>query len=210
MIHKGIPAKQGRALATDLLGKVGVPSPEMRSGSYPHQLSGGMRQRAAIAAALSSEPRLLIADEPTTALDVTVQAQILDLLDDKVRTHHLAVLLITHDLGVAARLCDSLTILYRGRVLESGPAEAVFGNPQSPYTRMLLSAVPTLDDTASGSETSGDRGLSRVPQVGPTGCRFSARCEFWRDACSADEPTLTIRASGQLARCFATDQEGWV
>jgi peptide/nickel transport system ATP-binding protein len=176
-IHNDVSKAAARTHAIDMLGRVGIPEPQRRVDAYPHQFSGGMRQRAMIAMALSCDPALLIADEPTTALDVTVQAQILDLIRDLQREFHSAVMIITHDLGVVAELADEILVMYAGRAAEYGTAEQVFDDPEHPYTWGLLGSMPRFDRARSarlipipGSPPS----LINVPQ----GCAFNPRCAF--------------------------------
>ncbi|MFV0280240.1 MAG: ABC transporter ATP-binding protein [Rhodoblastus sp.] len=176
-------------MARDLLGKVRMSDPAARVGAYPHQFSGGMRQRAMIAMALACEPQLIIADEPTTALDVTVQAQILDLLKDLATTSRCALIVITHDLGVVARYADRVIVMYAGRIVESAPSRELYSNPRHPYTRGLMASVPHLD---------GDTAKRLVPIEGqppnlaqlPVGCAFAPRCREAREACLQERPGL--------------------
>ncbi len=175
--HRSVRASQARRRATDLLGRVGIPQPATRADQYPHEFSGGMRQRAMIAMALANDPDLLIADEPTTALDVTVQAQILDLLTDLQQEFHSAIVLITHDLGVVSRVADEVLVMYAGRAVERGSVEQVLRRPQHPYTWGLLASVPSLHATA---------GVALLPIAGnppslidlPSGCAFHPRCRY--------------------------------
>ena len=186
--HKGSTKAQARDRAIDLLGKVGIASPADRLGQYPHQLSGGLRQRVMIAMALMCEPDLLIADEPTTALDVTIQAQILRLLADIQQEMGVALLLITHDLGVVARIAHRVNVMYAGSIVESGRADELFANPRHPYTRGLLACLPTPGVTKPGSR------LGTIPGVVPSlvggieGCAFRARCSEATSACADTIP----------------------
>ena len=200
--HRTVARAAAAARAAELLREVGVPDPERRLREYPHQLSGGMRQRAMIAIALANEPRLLIADEPTTAVDVTVQARILALLDRLRRERGMAVVLITHDLGVVAEVADEVAVMYAGRIVERGPVERIFADPQHPYTWSLLASVPRIDRPPA----------RRLAQVGgrppsliapPAGCHFRPRCPHEFDRCSA-VPGLEPRAGdpGHLDRCW--------
>ena len=175
MRHKGLARKASRDRALEMLDRVGIPSPRERYDSYPHQLSGGMRQRAMIAMALSCDPEFLIADEPTTALDVTIQAQILDLLNDLRRETGTSVIIITHDLGVVAETADKVAVMYLGHIVEFGPAECIYGPPYHPYTEALLSAVPIPDPTAVQKHI---RLSGTVPSAlhPPSGCVFHTRC----------------------------------
>jgi peptide/nickel transport system ATP-binding protein len=186
--HKGSTKAEARARAVDLLGKVGIASPADRLGQYPHQLSGGLRQRVMIAMALMCEPDLLIADEPTTALDVTIQAQILRLLADIQKDMGVALLLITHDLGVVARIAHRVNVMYAGSIVESGRADELFASPRHPYTRGLLACLPTPGVTRPGSR------LGTIPGVVPSlvggidGCAFRARCTEAASACASAIP----------------------
>jgi oligopeptide transport system ATP-binding protein len=187
--HRRTPWAAALVQARDLLGRVRMPDPALRVGAYPHQFSGGMRQRAMIAMALACEPELIIADEPTTALDVTVQAQILDLLKDLAQSAQSALILITHDLGVVARYADRVVVMYAGRVAESAPARELYAHPRHPYTRGLLASVPRLD---------GDTEKRLVPILGQPpnlanlaqGCAFAPRCKQAVEACMRERPAL--------------------
>lgn len=188
-LHRRTPWAAAIERARELLGRVRMSDTASRVGAYPHQFSGGMRQRAMIAMALACEPRLIIADEPTTALDVTVQAQILDLLKELAVKSGCALILITHDLGVVARYADRVVVMYAGRVVESAPAASLYARPRHPYTRGLMASVPRLD---------GDTGRRLVPIEGqppdlsrlPAGCAFAPRCRHAVDACHGDRPDL--------------------
>jgi peptide/nickel transport system ATP-binding protein/oligopeptide transport system ATP-binding protein len=192
--------------AVDLLRLVGVPSPETRARDFPHQLSGGMLQRAMIAMALSCEPRLLIADEPTTALDVTIQAQILELLRDLQASLGMAILLITHDFGVVAQMADDVAVMYAGQVVERGPAADLLRSPQHPYTEALLRSVPMLG-------MSKDEPLAVIPGgvpsplAWPPGCRFEARCPYAFARCREASPPLVQLAADREAACWLRDRE---
>ncbi len=200
LLHRTRDRAEALRLAVAMLAKVGIPSPEIRVGEYPHQLSGGMRQRVVIAMALACDPALLIADEPTTALDVTIQAQILDLLRDLRRDLGMSVLLITHDLGVVAEMCDEVVVMYAGRIAERGPAEKLFSNPAHPYTRGLLASMPRLDAPRK-SRLATIPGL--VPSLAdmPAGCRFANRCPHASPACDT-QPPLTSRGAEHFAACW--------
>jgi peptide/nickel transport system ATP-binding protein len=197
--HRGMPRRQARAEATELLDKVGIPDPSRRLSEYPHQLSGGMRQRALIAIALACRPRLLIADEPTTALDVTIQAQILALLSELVRETGTALIMITHDLGVVAGLCDEVNVLYGGRIVERAQRHALFARPRHPYTHGLLASIPRLD-AGRGEKLVPIRGsvADNIPWEG--GCAFAPRCPNALPACREETPEL-LPDSGGLLRC---------
>ena len=193
----------------ELLSKVGIPRPRDRLNDYPFQFSGGMRQRAMIAIALSCDPKLLLADEPTTALDVTIQAQILELisrLSDEFKT---AVLMITHDLGIAAGMCDRINVMYAGRIVETGSTDQMFDKPRMPYTWGLLDSLPRLDDLRGGKLRTIE-GLPPLLIRLPDACRFNPRCAYARDICREKEPDLTVREEGHLARCHATEPGGWI
>lgn len=172
----------------NLLRQVGIPSPEQRARAFPHELSGGMQQRVAIALALAAHPKLLVADEPTTALDVTIQAQILDLLGAIRRETRMAILLITHNLGLVSTFADRVLVMYAGQIVEAGPAEEVLRNPRHPYTRALIRSVPQLNATAERLPSI----PGSVPQLGawPEGCRFQPRCSQAREACATAQPGL--------------------
>jgi oligopeptide/dipeptide ABC transporter ATP-binding protein len=205
-LHENLAPSAVRDKAVEMLKLVGIPSPEKRVEDYPHQLSGGMRQRVMIAMALSCNPSLLIADEPTTALDVTIQAQILDLLRDLQQKTGLAILLITHDLGVVAETADEVLVMYAGKVAESGKVKEIFKTPRHPYTRGLLNSIPTLSQDPTGKIKK--KRLETIPGIVPNllhlpqGCRFQERCTFVEPRCKGEEPVL--RAPGNpehLVRC---------
>jgi len=197
-IHRGLDRKAALERARALFEEVKIPSAAQRLSEYPHQFSGGMRQRVMIAIALACEPAVLLADEPTTALDVTIQAQVLGLLADLRAKHGMAVLFITHNLGVVAQIADRVAVMYAGEIVEQGPVEAIFANPQHPYTRALFSAIPRLD--AAGQSLSAIPG--RVPPLDamPAGCRFAPRCPLRRAGCE-QEQVLAEVSSGHAARC---------
>ncbi len=184
-----------------MLERVGIPAPERRLKEYPHQLSGGMRQRVMIAIALLCNPEILIADEPTTALDVTIQAQILQLLKDLQQETGMAIIFITHDLGVIAELCDRVLVMYGGRIIEQADINTLFDKPGHPYTRGLLKAIPRLDQPPK-EELSTIRGM--VPSLFdfPPGCRFQNRCDFVQERCRQETPELETYNDGQQVRCF--------
>src|SRR5690242_18248653 len=187
--HLDLDALAARKRTVDLLAAVGIPAPEQRLMQYPHQLSGGMRQRVAIAIALSCEPKLLIADEPTTALDVTIQAQILDLLAREQRRRHMAMILITHDLGVVAGRTDEVAVMYAGRVVERAPTQALFKKMHMPYTQALLSAIPKLD-AAPHTPLLAISGRPPDPTRPLNGCSFSPRCRYAVARCQSEKPEL--------------------
>ena len=215
VLHRGLSRRDARARAEGLLRQVGIADPERRVRAYPHELSGGMRQRVMIAMAIACGPRLLIADEPTTALDVTIQAQILALLGELRRATGSALLLISHDLGVIAETCDDVVVMYAGQVVESAPATALFAAPRHPYTAGLLRSIPPFDPTMADAPAAR---LVEIPGVVPqlhalpAGCRFAARCDRVQDRCRAEPPPLVpvarllpdaAPAAGEhLVRCF--------
>jgi oligopeptide/dipeptide ABC transporter ATP-binding protein len=203
VIHEHVSHAVARRRAIELLGEVGIPNPETRVDAYPHQLSGGMRQRAMIAMALSCNPSILIADEPTTALDVTIQAQILDLIGRLQESFGSAVVLITHDLGVVADIADHVTVMYAGRVVESATTAEIFNDPQHPYTWGLLASIPRIDRPKT-KRLQPIKGLPPSLSDLPAGCTFAPRCPHVFDACSV-EPELVARgAPGHLDRCWLT------
>ncbi|MFC7400845.1 ABC transporter ATP-binding protein [Citricoccus sp. GCM10030269] len=203
-IHRGMKAKQAKAEAIELMRRVGIPEAESRVDAYPHQFSGGMRQRILIAMAVALGPRLLIADEPTTALDVTVQAQIMELLRRLRAEENMAVVLITHDLAVVAEEADTVCVMYAGTVVEQGPVEQVFALPTHPYTKGLLDSVPT------GAERGGD--LNSIPGSPPElkdippGCVYQDRCPLARELCRLERPQLRETVSGQYAACHFSEE----
>jgi peptide/nickel transport system ATP-binding protein len=200
-LHRGADRKSALRRAVEVLGLVGMPRPEERVGTYPHQLSGGMRQRVMIAMALACEPKLLIADEPTTALDVTIQKQILELIDDLRARLRMAVILVTHDLGVIAGRADRVVVMYAGKVVESADTLRLFGNPRHPYTEALFQALP---EKAAESAVRLYSIPGRPPDLTrpPPGCRFAPRCRYVRDACTTTEPPLDGERRDHLYRCF--------
>jgi oligopeptide/dipeptide ABC transporter ATP-binding protein len=204
--HRGASRSDARRTALDMLRKVRIPAPERRLDAYPHQLSGGMRQRIMIAMALINAPDLLIADEPTTALDVTIQAQILALISELQREAGMAMLLVTHDLGVVAEVADRVAVMYAGRIVETGAARDVFDDPQHPYTLGLIGSLPSLGRRESRLATI--PGSVPPPDRFPAGCRFSSRCPFADDRCRREiPPLLEIGASGHRAACFKAPVE---
>lgn len=189
-LHRGLRGQEALAACVDMLDRVGIPSPEVRVAEYPHQLSGGMRQRVMIAMALICAPALVIADEPTTALDVTIQAQILDLLQQMQNDLSMSVIMITHDLGVIAETCDDVLVMYAGRVAEQGTVDEVFHTPRHPYTRGLLAAIPRLT-TPRKSRLPTIEGMVPALTDMPAGCRFNNRCPHADARCTAEDPALT-------------------
>jgi oligopeptide/dipeptide ABC transporter ATP-binding protein len=206
-LHRGLSKADARAAGVALLREVGISEPDQRFDAYPHQLSGGMLQRVMIAIALSCEPRLLIADEPTTALDVTIQAQILDLLVSLQRKHGMALLLITHDLGVIAEVCDRVVVMYGGQIVETGTTEEILTRPEHPYTQGLLASLPGIGDR--------DVRLNPIPGTVPSamdwpdGCRFRDRCSFAWERCAESAPDLmpVDGGSSRSARCWLVDPD---
>jgi oligopeptide transport system ATP-binding protein len=199
--HFGLEEKEANRRAADLLDQVGIPSARQRLGDYPHQFSGGMRQRAMIAMALACEPKLLIADEPTTALDVTIQAQILDLLREIVSERDAALILITHDLGVVAGMCERVHVMYAGTFVETGSATQLFARPRHPYTFGLLQSIPRLD-TGRRQELQPIRGAPRNMLTPPDHCPFAPRCPNRIQICVEHLPALEPMEAGQRAACF--------
>lgn len=203
--HRGGSRRSARDRAIELLRRVHIPSPERRIDEYPHKLSGGMRQRVMIAMALACDPQLLIADEPTTALDVTLQAQILELMRELKAASGAAIILITHDLGVVAEVCDEVAVMYAGEIVERAPVDELFSAPQHPYTVGLLGSIPRLDHRAEQLATI--EGM--VPNMAqpPAGCRFAARCPFVLDACTNAPPPLVEVGPAHLSRCIRAPLE---
>ena len=201
--HQKVPGKMALSRAVELLKQVRIPAAESRVHDYPHQFSGGMRQRAMIAMGLANKPSILIADEPTTALDVTVQAQILELLRDLNRDLKTAIILITHNMGVVAGLCSRVLVMYAGRIVEQGPVERIFKNPQHPYTWSLLQSIPRLDADRQTRLLSIE-GLPPDLIKPPHGCRFNPRCRFKIDRCLHDDPPLMDVGPDQEAACWVT------
>lgn len=204
-LHQKLTGKALKDRAIEMLRLVGIPAPEKRFDDYPHQLSGGMRQRVMIAMALSCDPKVLIADEPTTALDVTIQAQILDLLRDLQSRLGMAIILITHDLGVVAEMADEVAVMYAGKVVEHTDVKSLFANPRHPYTRGLLASIPVLRKDPSGRVRK--ERLTTIPGLVPDlrqlppGCRFQERCEWVHEACRQKEPELKEVSPGHFNRC---------
>ena len=210
LAHRDVSAAEARRLAVEMLAKVRIPSPEKRIDDYPHHMSGGMRQRVMIAMALACAPDLLIADEPTTALDVTIQAQILDLMRQLKAESNAAILLITHDLGVVAELVDHVVVMYAGKVVESAPVADLFADPQHPYTIGLLGSIPRLDE--GRDRLAAIEGRVPSPYAPPPGCRFNPRCPFAIDRCRQEAPPLVEVRSGtsgksHLSACWRTPLE---
>ena len=207
MLHTGASKQEALERAIDLLHEVGIPKPEQRVHAYSFQLSGGMRQRAMIAAALACNPKLLIADEPTTALDVTLQAQILDLLRQLQERFGMAIMLITHDLGIVAETCEDVVVMYMGEVVEQAPVDKLFHDPQHPYTQALLKSVPRLG-YGRRQKLNPIRGSVPDPFSRPTGCPFHARCEKRiAGKCEAIHPNLTQLPDGRMVRCLLYEEQ---
>ena len=197
-LHQGLNRKEAMNKSQQMLELVGIP--KARSGDYPHEFSGGMRQRVGIAMALSCNPELLIADEPTTALDVTIQAQVLDLMKSLRKEFGTSMILITHDLGVVAEVCDHVAIMYAGSVVEYGDVQNLYNNPQHPYTRGLFGSIPSLDDELE--RLNPIKGLMPDPTDLPPGCRFHPRCPMAKDICSQQAPAITTIQDGHRVNCF--------
>jgi peptide/nickel transport system ATP-binding protein len=206
--HMGLDRQAARSRAVDMLRRVNIPESEKRMRQYPHQLSGGMLQRVMIAMALSCDPDILIADEPTTALDVTIQSQILDLMRNLQRDFDAAIILITHDMGVVAEMADRVIVMYAGRKVEEASVAEIFAHPRHPYTRGLLRALPVLGRPSSGDTVRLEEIPGIVPALTdlPVGCRFAPRCGFATDTCRAEYPPLEEKARGHLAACWHADQ----
>jgi oligopeptide/dipeptide ABC transporter ATP-binding protein len=208
IFHQGLSPPQARARALDMLRLVRIPEPEHRLREYPHQLSGGMRQRVMIAMAISCSPRMIIADEPTTALDVSIQAQILDLLADLKEKLGTAIIFITHDLGIVAEMADRVVVMYAGRVVEQAPVKRLFDRPLHPYTRGLLNAIPHLDQLIAGPRERTP--LAELPGLVPSiyrmpaGCAFAPRCAFATDRCRSQQPLLEEKDFSHQAACWET------
>ena len=208
-LHQRVSRREADARAVEMLRLVGIPEAKRRLGEYPHQLSGGMRQRVMIAIALSCRPKLLIADEPTTALDVTIQAQILDLMKDLKSKVGAAIILITHDLGIVAEVAERVMVMYAGRKVEEAPVEKLFRTPRHPYTQGLFGAVPKLGSSLAGHATK----LAEIPGLVPSlkqripGCVFATRCASATDLCRQSAPALELKAPGHLAACHYAPKE---
>ena len=200
-LHQGMSKEDARARALELMKLVGIPLPEKRLDDYPHQLSGGMRQRVMIAMALACNPSLLIADEPTTALDVTIQAQIMRLLRDLQQKLDMALILITHDMGVVAQMAERVIVMYAGEEVEHADVHTIFKNPMHPYTMGLLDSIPRLD-SSSDEELSTIEGTVPGMYDMPRGCKFEPRCQYATERCKAERPGLEDAGDGHLVRCF--------
>jgi peptide/nickel transport system ATP-binding protein len=204
-LHLGLGKREAREKAIEMLKTVGIPRAEEVVREYPHQLSGGMRQRVMIAMAMSCDPKLLIADEPTTALDVTIQAQILDLMRNLKEKKGTSIIFITHDLGVVAEMCDRVIVMYAGQIIEEAPVRELFRNPQHPYTRGLMASIPSMDHEQRRLYSI--RGTVPHPSAMPPGCRFAPRCDFAREACR-ESPPLRAVGEGHQVRCWLAEKGG--
>lgn len=202
-LHEGASRRSAWERAIGLLKAVRIPSPETRVKQYPHEMSGGMRQRIVGAIGISCEPRLLIADEPTTSLDLTIQAQYLKLLRDLQLEHHLGLIFITHNLGIVARMCDQLAVMYAGRIVETGPVSRVFNTPAHPYTAALLRSIPRM--THARERLTAIEGQPPDPSTLPQGCAFASRCPSAFERCRQDAPPVFALENGRSARCWLLD-----
>jgi oligopeptide transport system ATP-binding protein len=207
VLHQSLDEKAAKAKAIEMLKLAGIPAPEKRIDQYPHQFSGGMRQRVMIAMSLSCNPEILIADEPTSALDVTIQAQILDLMKDLTSRLGTAVILITHSLGVVAGMCDNICVMYAGRIAERGATDVIFNDPKHPYTQGLIKSVPRLDK-ASGDRLFSIRGQPPNVIDLPDCCPFYPRCDRAMDICKRKYPTTTDFGNGRAVNCWLYNSEG--
>ncbi len=203
-LHRGMDKRAAHAEAVRLLAQVGIPNPEKAVNDYPHQLSGGMRQRVMIAMALSCEPRILIADEPTTALDVTIQAQILRLLADMKRQTRTSIILITHDLGIVAQVAENVVVMYAGQAVEYGDVNAIFADPLHPYTEGLLKSIPKIGEKRERLYSI--EGMVPSQKNYPKGCRFAPRCEYATQKCHERKPELMTRQDGRRVRCWRYEE----
>lgn len=206
ILHQKMSEEEARKKSIEMLKLVGIPRCEQIVDEYPFQLSGGMRQRVMIAMALACQPKVLIADEPTTALDVTIQAQILDLMNDLKKKTDTAIILITHDLGVVAEMCDHVVVMYSGKVVEEGDINTIFAKPMHPYTRGLMNSIPKLTDELDALESI--EGSVPNPLKLPQGCYFNPRCKYATDECREKQPELVDMGNGHKVSCFVTVKEG--
>jgi len=204
LLHQDVDEKKARELAIDMLRKVGIPEPEKRIDEYPHELSGGMRQRAMIAMSLSCNPKLLFADEPTTALDVTIQAQILELMKELQDEYGMSIIMITHDLGVIAEVTDRVVVMYAGKVVEYADVNTLFKEPRHPYSWGLMNAIPRLDEEKE--KLYNIPGVVPDPLDFPEGCRFNTRCPHATDKCKTEEPPLEKVGERHFAACWHIDK----
>lgn len=208
-IHSSLSKETIRERVLEMLDLVGIPEPKSRMRAFPHQLSGGLRQRVMIAMALICDPKLLIADEPTTALDVTIQAQVLELMLDLMKRLDTSIILITHDLGVVAEVCDAVNVMYAGKIVEQGSVYDIFDSPAHPYTWGLLRSIPKIDERRQGERLYNIEGM--VPALAdlPRGCRFAPRCERAGQVCSEREPELVSIGDGHFVRCWRARERGF-
>ena len=204
-LHRGMKKKEAMEEAVRMMRAVGIANPEVRAHEYPHQMSGGMRQRVMIAMALACQPQILIADEPTTALDVTIQAQILDLIRELNESMGTSVVFITHDLGVVSELCDTVIVMYTGHIVEQAPVKELFESPKHPYTKGLLNAIPKITRERNPLETI--EGMVPNPTERIEGCSFSPRCPYATDQCRKAEPPMAELSDGRLVRCWQYAKE---
>jgi len=205
LLHQKIRKKEAKERALELLNLIGIPAPEQRFNEYPHQMSGGMRQRIMIAMALACNPKLLIADEPTTALDVTIQAQILELMKDIKKDRNMGIMMITHDLGVVSEMCDRVIVMYTGHVVEQGTIRDIIDSPRHPYTEGLIEAIPKIGDEKE--ELKSIKGMVPGFDTMPVGCSFRPRCPYAMDRCTKAMPELIQLENGQQVRCFKYSTE---
>lgn len=204
MLHKKLSKSEALNRAQQMLEKVGIPRAKQILNEYPHQLSGGMRQRVMIAMAMACEPEILIADEPTTALDVTIQAQILELMNELRDTSQTSIMMITHDLGVVAEMCDRVVVMYAGQIVEEADVYTLFANPKHPYTQGLLASIPKLGDHAE--QLNSIAGSVPTPEMMPQGCRFAPRCPYKMAICEAQNPALKRDEEGRVYRCWLQEE----
>lgn len=200
LLHKKVSRKEARKRSIELLNQVGIPNAERMVDEFPHKLSGGMRQRAMIAIALACDPKLIIADEPTTALDVTIQAQILELIQKLKKESNTSILIITHDLAVVSEICDRVIVMYAGRVVEEADVRTMFTSASHPYTKGLIESIPSIDSEVEWLKTI--KGNIPIPSEMPKGCKFAPRCNHAIDRCKTEEPDLVDIGNGQKSRCF--------
>ncbi len=204
LLHEDIPPSEAMKKAGEMMEKVGISA--TRLGDYPHQFSGGMKQRIVIAMAIACEPELILADEPTTALDVTIQAQVLDLISKLKSELNTSMLLITHDLGVVAEVCDHVAIMYAGEIIEYGTVEQIFTDPKHPYTKGLFASIPNLDSDVE--RLIPIEGLMPDPMNLPSGCKFHPRCKSYMDKCSQKDPEITVLKDNHNVRCYLHSERG--